>query len=49
MMRWSSASGFCVGCVLRPQSCFSRSGPEQIGNSQSERICRSSFSAFMAS
>ena len=47
--RCSSASGFCVGCALRPSPSFSRSGPEQIGNSQSERIWMSSFSAFMAS
>ena len=30
-MRCSSASGFCVGCALRPPSSFRRSGPEQIG------------------
>ena len=47
--RCSNASGFCVGCALRPPSSFRRSGPEQIGNSQSERICRSSFSAFRLS
>jgi hypothetical protein len=30
--------GLLRGMVLRPQSCFSRSAPEQMGNSQSERI-----------
>jgi len=48
-MRCRSASGFCVGCALRPPSSFRRSGPEQIGNSQSERICRSSFEALRLS
>ncbi len=37
-MRASSASGFCVGCTFLPSSPFSRSEPEQMGNSQSERI-----------
>ena len=45
----SRASGFCVGCALRPAASLSRSGPAQIGKSQSERICRSSLRAFMAS
>ena len=49
MTRASSASGFCVGWSLSPFSFFSRSLPVQIGNSQSERICTSSFDAFSAS
>ena len=50
MTRCSSASGFWVGMGLgagrRPSAARS---PVQIGSSQSERICRSSLSAFMAS
>ena len=46
--RCSSASGFCVGWALSPSSVFSRSWPEQIGISQSDRIWMSSFSAFRA-
>jgi hypothetical protein len=50
MMRWSRASGFCVGCDLRPSSPFSRSPPEQIGKvHQSERAWMSSLPAFSAS
>ena len=45
--RYSSASGFCVGCALVPPD-LSRSAPVQIGSSQSLRICRSSLSAFIA-
>ena len=44
--RYSSASGFCVGWTVTPPF-FSRSCPPQIGNSQSLRICSSSFSVFM--
>ena len=46
--RNSNASGFWVGCAFLPSSPFSRSPPVQSGNSQSERICRSSLSAFIA-
>ena len=48
MTRWSSPSGFCVGCALAP-FCLSRSWPVHSGMSQSLRICKSSLSAFMAS
>jgi hypothetical protein len=48
-MRYSSASGFCVGCTLTPDASFSRSSPVQIGSIQSERICRSSLNTFNAS
>ena len=47
--RWSRASGFWVGCSLSPFISRRRSGPVHSGISQSERICKSSFSAFMAS
>ena len=47
MQRNSSASGFCVGCAFLPSSPFSRSPPVQSGSSQSERICRPSFSSFI--
>ena len=46
--RCSSASGFCVGCSLAPSASRSRSAPVQSGINQSLRICRSSFSDFMA-
>ena len=45
--RCSSASGFWVGCALAPPLRM-RSCPPQIGSTQSERICSSSFSVFMA-
>ena len=41
--------GFWVGWTFLPSSPFRRSLPEQIGNSQSERICTSSLDAFSAS
>ena len=47
--RAMSASGFCVGWTLRPSLSLRRSEPVQIGRSQSERSCRSSLPAFMAS
>ena len=47
--RISSASGFCVGWVLRPLPSFSRSAPVQIGRNQSERTCTSSLPAFRVS
>ena len=49
MMRASRASGFWVGCTFLPSSPFRRSWPLQIGNSQTERICTSSWEAFSAS
>ena len=47
--RCSRASGFWVECALLPSASFSRSSPAQIGKVQSERICSSSFNAFIAS
>ena len=46
--RPSRASGFCVGWALRPPSSFKRSGPAQIGNSQSERIWHVVVDGFQA-
>ena len=48
-MRPMSASGFCVGWVLRPSSSFKRSPPVQIGKYQSDRTWQSSLPAFRAS
>ncbi len=48
-MRANKASGFWVGCILSPFSSFRRSAPVQMGKSQSDRICRSSLAAFIAS
>ena len=47
--RCSSASGFWVEWAFWPSASLRRSWPEQIGSVQSERICNSSFSAFIAS
>ena len=47
--RCSRASGFWVEWAFWPSASLSRSSPVQIGKVQSERICSSSFSAFIAS
>jgi len=44
--KYKSDSGFWVEWTFCPFS-FIRSRPEQIGSTQSLRICRSSFKAFM--
>ena len=49
MQRNRSASGFCVGCAFLPSSPLRRSAPVQSGSTQSERICRPSFSSFIES
>ena len=47
--RCSSASGFWVVWTLLPSASLSRSPPEQMGNTQSERIWVPSLAIFMAS
>ena len=47
--RCSSDSGFWVEWAFCPSASLMRSLPAQIGKVQSERICNSSFSAFIAS
>jgi len=45
-IRYSNASGFCVECAFVPFDLI-RCFPVTKGKFQSERICRSSFKAFM--